>query len=67
LPGALGWGIRLVQELGVAGVARYEHHRARSWANRLEIPLLLIALWIPSHWCLIASGNMDPQVGLWVD
>lgn len=61
------WGTRLIRLMGVAGVARYERPRARIWANRLEIPLLLVALWIPFHWYLVSTGKMDQQAGLMID
>lgn len=64
---AIRLGVRFSRALGVAGVADFERDRARSWAIRMELPMLLIALWIPFHWYLSATGKLPPEEGLLLD
>lgn len=46
-------GRRQISSLaGLAGVDAAEREVARRWAQRLEWPMLLIALWIPVQWYL---------------
>lgn len=48
--------------LGVTGVHPSEHGKARLWAQRLEWPLLLVALWIPIQWYLDETGAISPSL-----
>ena len=61
------WGVRLTRLLGIAGVADYEEPAAQRWAARLEIPLLLITLWIPFQWYLAHTGQIEMGQGFWID
>lgn len=61
------WGVKLTRILGIAGVADYEERAAQHWANRLELPLLLITLWIPFQWYLNYTGEVPLGQGFWVD
>lgn len=61
------WGLVLTRVLGIAGVADFERQAARRWGARLELPLLLITLWIPFQWYLMHTGRMDPTDGFWID
>lgn len=53
--------------LGIAGVADYENRTAQRWASRLELPLLLITLWIPFQWYLVHAGQLEEGQGFWID
>lgn len=46
--------------LGLAGVEDDENVRARRWARRFEIPVLLVTLWIPVHWFMEVKGLLTP-------
>lgn len=61
------WGRWVIRWLGIAGVAVHERDQARRWANRLEIPLLLITLWIPVQWYLVFKGLMTEEQGSSLD
>lgn len=61
------WGRRVIRWLGVAGVATHEREQARRWANRLEIPLLLVTLWIPLQWYLVFRGVVTEDQGVSLD
>lgn len=61
------WGVKLTRVLGIAGVADYEERAAQRWGNRLELPLLLITLWIPFQWYLNYTGEVPLGQGFWVD
>ncbi len=63
----ISWGLRLTRLLGIAGVADHENHAARRWAMRLELPLLLISLWIPVQWYLEHTGQVEVGQGFWID
>lgn len=63
----INWGMRFTRLLGIAGVADHENQAARSWAARLELPLLLIALWIPVQWYLEHTGRVGVGQGFWID
>lgn len=63
----ISWGVRLTRLLGIAGVDDHENHAAQRWAVRLELPLLLISLWIPVQWYLEHTGEVAPGQGFWVD
>ncbi len=53
-----------VQRLaGMGGVVEGESTRARVWAARFELPMLLLALWIPLQWYMELMGLMAPTVG----
>ena len=61
------WGVKLTRLLGIAGVADYEERAAQRWATRLELPLLLITLWIPFQWYLAQTGEIEFGEGFWID
>ncbi len=61
------WGVKLTRLLGIAGVADYEDRAAQRWATRLELPLLLITLWIPFQWYLTNTGEVQLGQGFWID
>ena len=63
----ISWGVRLTRLLGIAGVDDHENRAAHRWAVRLELPLLLISLWIPVQWYLEHTGEVAPGQGFWVD
>ncbi|MFW6375153.1 MAG: potassium channel family protein [Guyparkeria sp.] len=63
----ISWGQRFTRLLGIAGVADHENHAARRWAMRLELPLLLISLWIPVQWYLEHTGQVEVGQGFWID
>ncbi|WP_410474877.1 potassium channel family protein [Guyparkeria sp. TX1] len=63
----ISWGVRFTRLLGIAGVADHESHVAQRWAVRLELPLLLISLWIPVQWYLEHTGQVAVGQGFWVD
>lgn len=53
-----------VQRLaGMGGVVEQESQRAKTWAARFEIPMLLLALWIPLQWYLEQKGMMSVEAG----
>ncbi|WP_101759429.1 potassium channel family protein [Oceanicoccus sp. KOV_DT_Chl] len=41
---------RLHDWIGLSGVGAHENPRAKMWAKRLDLPLLLLALWIVISW-----------------
>ncbi|GBG12763.1 voltage-gated potassium channel [Novimethylophilus kurashikiensis] len=53
--------LNLTSLLGVTGVDPSERGKARIWAQRLEWPLLLVALWIPVQWYLDETGSISPH------
>ncbi|MDG4867295.1 potassium channel family protein [Guyparkeria sp. 1SP6A2] len=63
----ISWGLKLTRLLGIAGVADYESRTAQRWAMRLELPLLLITLWIPFQWYLVHAGQLEEGQGFWID
>jgi len=63
----ISWGVRFTRLLGIAGVSDHENPMARRWAVRLELPLLLISLWIPVQWYLEHTGEVGVGQGFWVD
>jgi len=65
--GTVDWGRHIIRFLGVAGVALHEREKARRWANRLEIPLLLVTLWIPLQWYLVFRGIITEDEGASLD
>lgn len=53
--------------LGIAGVDSDERAIAVTWAQRLEWPVLLVALWIPVQWYLEETGTVSLSVARWFD
>lgn len=47
--------------LGLAGVSPDENTAAIRWAERLEWPMLLMAVWIAVEWYLEAQGSLNAQ------
>lgn len=45
--------------LGIAGVEPTERAAAVEWAQRLEWPVMLVALWIPVQWYLEETGMVS--------
>lgn len=52
---------------GLAGVAEQEQDAARAWAGRFEVPMLLVALWIPVQWYLEVKGLLPAPYGRLAD
>jgi voltage-gated potassium channel len=53
--------------LGIAGVDASERAIAVTWAQRLEWPVLLVALWIPVQWYLEETGTVSLTAAHWFD
>jgi len=53
--------------LGIAGVEPGERAHAVDWAQRLEWPVLLVALWIPVQWYLEETGTVGLAAARWFD
>ena len=53
--------------LGIAGVDPSERAIAITWAQRLEWPVLLVALWIPVQWYLEETGTVGIAAARWFD
>lgn len=54
--------------IGLAGVAAEENERARRWGGRLEMPMMLVVLWIPIQWYLEVRGVLSREhsrIGDW--
>ena len=49
--------IKFRQLLGITGVDPSERQAAVRWAQRLEWPILLLAVWIPVEWYLEETGT----------
>lgn len=47
--------------LGFGGVHGRENPRALKWGPRLEIPMLLLALWVLVEWYLALKGELAPN------
>ncbi|MDD2702267.1 MAG: potassium channel family protein [Sideroxydans sp.] len=61
--------MRVVHLLGIAGVSERENVVARRWAQRLEWPMLGVALWIVLQWYLVATDAILPvlaRIADWV-
>lgn len=58
---------RVTHLLGIAGVNPGERQKALLWAQRLEWPILLVALWIPVQWYLEETGAVGLQAARWFD
>jgi voltage-gated potassium channel len=54
---------RVRRMVGLGGVVEGENLRARAWAARFELPMLLLAFWIPLQWYLEMRGLMPATVG----
>lgn len=50
--------------IGLAGVADDESPRAKRWGRFLEVPMLLLALWIVVEWYLTAKNAYPDHWGL---
>lgn len=53
---------------GLAGVDASENERARRWGSRLEMPMILVVLWIPIQWYMEVQGLMtydESLIGDW--
>ncbi|MGM0593342.1 MAG: ion channel [Pseudomonadota bacterium] len=53
---------------GLAGVDPQENAQARRWGARLEMPMMLVVLWIPIQWYLEVRGVITAEysrVGDW--
>lgn len=59
--------VNVTRLLGVTGVDPAEHGKARVWAQRLEWPILLVALWIPVQWYLEETGAVSLAVSRYFD
>ncbi len=57
----------LASVMGLAGVAPEEHAKAKKWANLLEWPMVLLALWIMIEWYLEAKHQVTPSFVLLTD
>lgn len=53
--------------LGIAGVDSGERKAAIIWAQRLEWPMLLVALWIPVQWYLEETHAIGIDGARWFD
>lgn len=53
--------------LGIAGVEPGERRAAVVWAQRLEWPMLLVALWIPVQWYLEETRTIGIDGTRWFD
>ena len=55
--------MKIIHLLGIAGVDSHEHPDARKWGKRLELPMLLVVLWIPLQWYLEETRTIAPLLG----
>ncbi len=53
--------------LGIASVDHTERAIAITWAQRLEWPVLVLALWIPIQWYLEETGSVSLATARWFD
>jgi voltage-gated potassium channel len=53
--------------LGIAGVDANEKSIAIKWARYLELPVLIVALWIPIQWYLEETGAVTLTTARWFD
>lgn len=51
---------RIPALIGLSGVSPQENPRARFWAGMMEIPLLLVALWLLMTWYLDVTNRTIP-------
>ncbi|MBU1214132.1 MAG: potassium channel family protein [Gammaproteobacteria bacterium] len=54
--------MKVVHLLGIAGVSEKENDEARLWAQRLEWPMVGVALWIVLQWYLEETGGISHVV-----
>jgi len=54
--------VKVVQLLGIAGVAEHERPSARQWAKRLEWPMVAVICWIVIQWYLEETHLISPVV-----
>ena len=54
--------MKVIHLLGIAGVAEHERVSARHWAQRLEWPMVAVALWIVLQWYLEETGALSHAV-----
>lgn len=54
---------RVQRLVGMGGVVDSENPRARLWAARFEVPMLLLALWIPLQWYMELRGILPLALG----
>lgn len=59
--------MKIAHIFGIAGVDPHENPAARLWANRLEWPILLVALWIPVEWYLEETQAVSPVLSAIAD
>jgi voltage-gated potassium channel len=59
--------VKVTQLLGITGVDPHERVDAVRWAQRLEWPILLVALWIPVQWYLEESGTVTLATAKYFD
>lgn len=52
---------------GFGGMHPDENLRARTWANRFETPMMLVALWIFVEWHLISKGEISEYAVILMD
>jgi len=55
--------MKIIHLLGIAGVESHELPAARKWGNRLEWPMMFVALWIPLQWYLEETHSIAPLLG----
>lgn len=51
--------MKAIHLLGIAGVDEHERAGARTWASRLEWPMVAVALWIVVQWYLEETGALS--------
>lgn len=58
---------KVINLLGFGGVDSRESKLARDWASWLELPILLVALWIPIQWYLEETGTVSLEQARYFD
>ena len=53
--------------IGLRGVVHAENERARYWASKFELPMILIATWIIIEWYAYAQGVFPPYLHVITD
>ena len=53
--------------IGLRGVVHSENERARYWASKFELPMILIATWIIIEWYAYAQGVFPPYLHVITD
>src|SRR3989338_8517412 len=59
--------VKFTNLLGITGVHPGERARALLWAQRLEWPILVVALWIPIQWYLEENGAVNLSISRYFD